>query len=138
MQRLTVQARPFLRVPPPNENAPFYLSSLPSLTLCKGSISPPFLVHFSLLGRILHFLIFFVVLFKWRVPLLGSGNGRAWVARHPVQVRKRVTRMSSVGRENACTGCDFPHCAGTLGASAREPTKVWERRGRKIFCTTLA
>ena len=44
-----------------NENATFYLASLPSVVLWKESISPTFLVHFPLLGRLLHFLIFFLV-----------------------------------------------------------------------------
>ena len=44
-----------------SENAPFYLASLPSVVLWKGSISQTFLVQFPLLGRLSHFLIFFLV-----------------------------------------------------------------------------
>ena len=44
-----------------SENAPFYLASLPSVVLWKGSVSPTFLFQFPLLGRLSHFLIFFLV-----------------------------------------------------------------------------
>ena len=44
-----------------SENAPFYLASLPSVVLWKGSISPTLLVQFPLLGRLSRFLIFFLV-----------------------------------------------------------------------------
>ena len=41
-----------------NENAPFYLASLLLVVLWRGSIFPTFPVHFPLLGRLLHLLIF--------------------------------------------------------------------------------